>query len=400
MIKPELLSPAGNLEKLKIAFNYGADAVFVGGNVFGLRKYADNFSLDELKEGIAFANERNKQVYLVLNGFAHQSDIEALKPYLDQLQAIQPNAFIISDMGVLQLAKTRTNIPLHVSTQASVTNVYACKLWKDAGAKRVILAREVSIEDCKTILKHCDIELETFVHGAMCASYSGKCVISNYTSGRDSNRGGCIQSCRHNYHILDSERDLDTTLHIMNAKDLNGITLLPQLMESGIASLKIEGRMKSNLYLANVTSAYRKAIDFIWENPNTSNSDLIQSLSNQLSDVSNRQFSTGGLDTRPDSASINQAFGHYEKKIEFVGTVKSVNSNHIILDVKTSFSPQDTLGIILQKNGERVQFSTPTIQTISGDFLQKTNPNSLAVIPGSGECQKAEPLDVVYKLLV
>ena len=195
--KPELLAPAGNLEKLKTAFAFGADAVYVGGHVFGLRKYADNFTLNELDAAIQLANKMDKKVYVVLNGFAHNSDLEALETHLKELEKIQPHAFIIADMGVFQLAKRFTTIPLHVSTQAGVTGRYGCQFWLEAGAKRVILAREVSLDDCRGIKSKVPVELEVFVHGAMCASYSGKCVISNYTSARDSNRGGCIQSCRH-----------------------------------------------------------------------------------------------------------------------------------------------------------------------------------------------------------
>ena len=296
MTLPELLAPAGNLEKLKIAFRFGADAVFVGGKVFGLRKYADNFDLTELKAGVDLANQLGKQVYVVLNGFAHEADMDALHDHLAELEAIQPHGFIISDMGVFQLAKRLTTIPLHVSTQASVTNAAACQFWKEAGASRIILAREVSVAECREILAEVETELEVFVHGAMCASYSGKCVISNYSAGRDSNRGGCVQSCRHPYHVADDHGpDAAYTRHIMNAKDLNALMLLPEIVQSGIASLKIEGRMKSNLYLANSVRAYRLALDAI---ANGLEGDALQDhltrLSTDLSLVSNRQFTTGG----------------------------------------------------------------------------------------------------------
>jgi putative protease len=401
--KPELLIPAGNLEKLKIAFAFGADAVFVGGNVFGLRKYADNFSLSELKEGIQLANKLGKQVYLVLNGFAHQSDMENLVPYLKELEAIQPHAFIISDMGVFQLAKKHTTVPLHVSTQASVTNGYTCQMWKEAGAKRVILAREVSIPDCRTILDMCDIELEIFIHGAMCASYSGKCVISNYSSGRDSNRGGCVQSCRHNYHVHSEQADVDYTAHIMNAKDLNGLMQIPAAIQAGVASLKIEGRMKSNLYVANVTSTYRQAIDYYMSLETRPTPSAPPPLlprgdwNTYLSDVSNRQFSTGGLEDRPGAASINTEFSHYEKNIDYVGTVKQCSPElGMIIDVKGPFSPNDNLGILQQHSGDRHLFSPAQIHSLSGSTLEKTNPNSLVIVP---YMEHTQVLDVLFKVL-
>lgn len=381
MKKPELLAPAGNLEKLKIAFLYGADAVFVGGTVFGLRKYADNFSLEELKQGIAIANEHGKQVYLVLNGFAHNSDIDELRAHLDDLQILQPHGFIIADMGVFQLAKQHTTVPLHVSTQASVTNKYTCQLWKEAGAKRIILAREVSIAECKEIKEHLDIELEVFVHGAMCASYSGKCVISNYTSGRDSNRGGCVQSCRHIFELSETIGSPSYSTHIMNAKDLNAISLIPQLIESGIESLKIEGRMKSNLYVANAVSAYRHALDEAY--------DLAAST---LSHVSNRGFSTGGLESRPEGSSINYDMGAYYKELEYVGTIKEASeTTGLILELKTGFTDTDELVRLTPAQAGYQPFkATPT--ALDGSALSTIKQNSLVRLPYQEGCFKYDIL--------
>ncbi len=384
--KPELLAPAGNLEKLTIAFAFGADAVYVGGKVFGLRKYADNFSIKELQDGIRIANEHGKKVYVVLNGFAHNVDIEALSHHLIELQAIQPHGLIISDMGVFQLAKSLTSIPLHVSTQASVTNAYTAKIWKDAGASRVILAREVSIEDCQTIQKHVDIELEVFVHGSMCASYSGKCVISNYTSGRDSNRGGCVQSCRHVFDITSShQKDVDST-HIMNAQDLNAITLVPQLIEAGIASLKIEGRMKSNLYVATTVQAYRHAIDHYPNAPTPL-------LNEHLSRVSNRTFSTGGLASRPKGDSINYTFGGYSKSIEFVGNViQNSSEDGMILAVQSPFQKNEPLHL-LTPNGA-LPLPTDSLQTLDRAPLNTSKPNSLVRLSFVSD---VHPHHVAYK---
>lgn len=388
IIKPELLAPAGNLEKLKIALLYGADAVYVGGHVFGLRKYADNFTNKQLKMAIDFANSLNKHVYLVLNGFAHNDDLQSINDYFDQLNIIQPHALIISDMGVVQLAKERTNIPIHVSTQASVTNKYTCQLYKEAGAKRIILAREVSAQECIEIKEHLDVELEVFIHGAMCASYSGKCIISNYSAGRDSNRGGCVQSCRHNYQLFNAEtNEYIENSHIMNAKDLMAVSVLPNLLKSGVDSLKIEGRMKSNMYVANACKIYREAIDYCYDcliNNQAIDPNKITAWENELKKVSNRGFSTGGLENRPFKQSIRYEFDKYDKSVEFVGTVKHVTDTHLIVENKFPFSIGDTLELV--SPSYKTQFFKVTKFTnLNGEPLEKSKPNSLVAIPFDGK---------------
>jgi len=405
MKKPELLAPAGNLEKLKIALQYGADAVYVGGHVFGLRKYADNFSLKQLKKGLDFAHSLNKCVYVVLNGFAHNDDLAEIETHLHELEELQPDALIISDMGVFQLAKEHTSIPLHVSTQASVTNRHGCQFWKDAGAKRVILAREVSIQDCVAIKSSVDTELEIFVHGAMCASYSGKCVISNYTSGRDSNRGGCVQSCRHTYEIKHEEtREIEDTTHIMNAKDLMGIRQLPSILKSEIESVKVEGRMKSNLYAANIARVYRKAIDAIYDvlvqEPNATFSDeFFTPFEDDLSLVSNRSFSSGGLDERPGGTSIAYDFDRYYKNVEYVGTIKEVRDKEaLFVDIKSSFEPGDTL-TLLQLDGTAFNFTADSIESVLGMPVEKTNPNSFVRLNWPKELSSTTELSVLCKPL-
>lgn len=350
MKKPELLAPAGNLQKLKIAFDFGADAVYVGGKVFGLRKYADNFTDDELRAGVAIARERGKKVYVVLNGFAHDVDLAALESHLKVLDEIGPDGFIISDWAVADMARRHTRVPLHASTQASITNWRAVSEWVAFGASRVILAREVSIEDCKYILEKCPTELEIFIHGAMCASYSGKCVISNYSAGRDSNRGGCIQSCRHEFRISDDSGQADTT-HIMNAKDLMGIRYIQAAIDAGIDSLKIEGRMKSNLYVANACRTYRDAIDYLWECKQACQAPDLARLTGfeeRLNRVSNRTFSSGGLGHRPGGESIHYEFGGYTKSIDIVGTVIGENGGQTLVESKSPI-----------RVGDQVQFLTP-----------------------------------------
>lgn len=394
--KPELLSPAGNLEKCQIALTYGADAVYIGGHVFGLRKYADNFTASQMRAAISFAHERSKKVYVVLNGFAHDVDISHLKAHLLELEALQPDALIVSDLGVFRLAKSLTSIPLHVSTQASVTNTFSCEFWKKEGASRIILAREVSLSECAMIKKNLDIELEVFIHGSMCASYSGKCVISNYTAGRDSNRGGCVQSCRHEYEIFSdtSEKQNLGAVHVMNAKDLMGLSLLQDMMKVGIDSVKIEGRMKSNLYTANVSSCYRFGIDSAYDALCSGNPLLFEpeSLKEQLGMVSNRQFSEGGLSENAFADSINYEFDAYEKTIEFLGTVQDVYSDgFMIVEVKHGFLSTDSL-YLFHSNGSRESFLLDAVYSLDGASLSKTKPNSFVKL-------KAPPSVSKYSLL-
>ena len=396
--KPELLAPAGNYEKAMIAFHYGADAVYVGGTVFGLRKYADNLSDSELKNLITYANKHNKLVYVVLNAFAHNSDIEPIKAYLKILETLQPHALIVSDIGVMKLVKTYTSIPLHVSTQASATNAFACQYYKDLGASRVILAREVSINDCIEIKKTCNTELEIFVHGAMCASYSGKCVISNYSAGRDSNRGGCVQSCRHTYQLIDPDSgSKQQRTHIMNAKDLMGIDTLPNIIKANIESVKIEGRMKSNLYVANAVSAYRNAIDYCHLKL-TQNQPLdttyLTTLKTQLSAVSNRTFSTGGLEHRPHGSSLNTQFSHYQKNVQYIGLVHTTDQNgNWICSIKSDFTNSDKL-LLLTPNKPFQPISFSNYTDIQNNPLEKAKPNSIIKLTTQ---TPIEPLSLLVK---
>ena len=392
MNAPELLAPAGNFEKLKIAFAFGADACYVGGTVFGLRKFADNFSVSELYQAVNYANERQKKVYVVLNGFAHEEDIPDLIEHLKVLEDIQPHGFIISDLGVFELAKTYTHVPLHVSTQASVTSWRGCQFWKAAGASRIILAREVSISECQRILSKLDIELEVFIHGAMCASYSGKCVISNYSSGRDSNRGGCVQSCRHTYELYDQEGRHNDTAHIMNAKDLMAIEQIPALIDSGIHSLKIEGRMKSNFYVANAVKAYRTAIDEYLENGKIDTQELIEALHRP----SNRQFSSGGLSSRPTASSIHYQFSGYQKNNEFLGTVKHVTDQSVFVEFKQPPKIGDLISI-LKQSGTVDNFKLDVCYNMAGQLIESIHPSSMIRFPKPSTKESIQALDIVFR---
>lgn len=268
-IKPELLAPAGDLERLKIALLYGADAVYFGGAVFGLRANAINFSMEDIKESVAFAHNLGKRVYVTVNIVLHNKEIETLVSYLKELDALGVDAIIVSDPAVIQLAKQNTKLEIHLSTQQSTLNYEAIKFWKKQGVTRIVLGRETSREEILAIRKNVDIEIETFIHGAMCSSYSGRCVLSNFMTARDANRGGCSQICRWTFNLLDDslkplkgERDFTFC-----TKDLSQLKYIPEMMDMGITSFKIEGRMRSIYYIATIVHTYRTVIDEYFNNP-------------------------------------------------------------------------------------------------------------------------------------
>ena len=280
MRKVELLAPAGDLERLKIAFTYGADAVYIGGEIFGMRSAAKNFSKEDMIEGVNFAHERGKQVFVTINIIPRNDDLLQLKDYLLELQEIGVDAVIVSDPGVFTYVKeTIPNMEIHISTQASTTNAASAAFWYNQGAKRVVTARELSFEEIKELRENtpADMDIETFVHGAMCMSYSGKCVISNHTTGRDANKGSCAQSCRWKYTLMEEVGpgeykqvldDIDPEF-FFNSKDLCMIQYIPEIFDSGITSLKIEGRMKTAYYVATTVRAYRRALDEYYKDPET-----------------------------------------------------------------------------------------------------------------------------------
>lgn len=275
--KPELLAPAGNLEKLKIAVHYGADAVFLGGQEYGLRSNADNFTMEEIKEGVEFANRYDAKIYVTTNIIAHDENIEGLEDYLCQLEATGATGIIVADPLIIETCKkVAPKLEIHLSTQQSLSNYKAVEYWKEEGLDRVVLARETGAMEMKEMKDNVDIEIEAFIHGAMCIAYSGRCTLSNHMTARDSNRGGCCQSCRWDYDLLavDEEGELDLFYQdgevvpfAMSPKDLKLIESISQMMDIGIDSLKIEGRMKSIHYIATVVSVYRKVIDAYAEDP-------------------------------------------------------------------------------------------------------------------------------------
>lgn len=338
MKKPELLAPAGNMEKLKMALLYGADAVYLGGKTFGLRAFGGNFTNEELQEAVDFAHKLGKKIYVTVNIFPHNSDIAKLPAYLTFLNEIKVDAILVADLGIFTLAKEYApDVELHISTQANNTNWAAVNAWAELGASRVVLAREMSLEEIKEIREKCSVELEMFVHGAMCISYSGRCLMSNYLTGRDANRGSCAQPCRWNYALVEEKRpgqyfpvlEDERGTYIFNSKDMCLLPYLPDVIASGVDSLKIEGRMKSVHYAASVVKAYREAIDSYFAAPEQF--EVKKEWVEELDKVSHRAYTTGFYYGRPTEKDQIYGTSSYTQTSDFVGLV-------LDYDEKTGFA--------------------------------------------------------------
>jgi len=341
--KPELLAPAGNLEKLKMAIIYGADAVYLGGENFGLRAGAKNFTLKQLAEGIKFAHDRGKRVYLTLNIIPHNEDLVGLPEYVAKLKELDLDAVIISDPGVLKIVKNIIpEMEVHLSTQASTTNYAAVNFWYEQGVRRIILARELSLEEIKEIIKKSppDMKIETFVHGAMCISYSGRCLLSNYMVSRDANRGDCAHSCRWRYYLMEETRpgeyfpvyEDEKGAYFFNSKDLCMIEHLPSLIEAGISAFKIEGRMKSSYYVATVVKAYRHLIDSYFSKPKEYFCD--EKWLDEIKKVSHRYFTTGFYFTKPGGEEQRYDSSAYIKTYDFAGLILEYDADNQIATIE------------------------------------------------------------------
>lgn len=357
--KPELLAPAGNLEKLKIAIEYGADAVYIGGEEFSLRVAADNFTNDEIKQGVDFAKARGKKVYLTANIIPHNKDIDEYGGFLRDVKDLGLDAVILSDLGMFDVTKELApELEIHISTQANNVNYRSAQKWYEMGAKRVILAREMSLDEIGEIRRRTDkdLELEAFVHGAMCISYSGRCLLSNYMAGRDGNGGACAHPCRWKYYLMEEKRpgeympvfENERGTFIYNSKDLCMINHIDKLVESGLTSFKIEGRVKSEFYVATIVAAYRRAIDSYFENPDTwePNPEWLS----ELKKVSHRDYTTGFYFGRPGGTEQHYASSSYIREYDMVGVAEGY-------DEKTNMAK------IVQKNrffkGDEVEFLCP-----------------------------------------
>ncbi len=326
--KPELLAPAGTLEKLKIAVHYGADAVYLAGTRYGLRAFAGNFTPPEMAEGIAFAHAHGAKVYVTVNIFAHNEDLDGLEAYLLELESLGADAILLSDPGILRIARrTVPALPIHISTQANTTNYAAVQQWQDLGAARVVLARELSLSEIREIRARTTAELELFVHGAMCISYSGRCLLSRYMADRDANRGACAQACRWNYHLVEEKRPgefypIQEDAHgsyVFNSQDLCLFPELPRLMDAGLASFKIEGRMKSAYYVATVVRAYRNGIDACFGDAALEADPGFWM--EELQKVSHRPYTSGFCFGRPEDGALRAESADCLKPYEFLGIV-------------------------------------------------------------------------------
>jgi len=377
MEKIELLSPAGDMEKLKTAFYFGADAVYMAGKQFGLRAFSNNFTLDELKEAVNLAHSLNKKIYITLNILAHNIDFEGLEEYVKYLDKIKVDAVIISDIGIMSVVKrVAPNLEIHISTQASITNKYSAMEYVKMGAKRLILARELSLEEIKEIRDYIpkDITIETFVHGAMCISYSGRCLLSNYLTNRDSNRGACVQACRWEYCIREKNRDNYLEIqednrgtYILNSKDLNMIEYIKELYNIGVRSFKIEGRMKSPYYVATITNAYRRAIDDFYENK-----PFNEILKLELEKASHRKYTTGFYHKNDDKECLESSTPIQTH--EFVAKVKeNAKDGYCLIEQRNRFKVGDELEVLSPNDNFNKIIKVEELLNTEGAIVEDAN---------------------------
>lgn len=370
----ELLSPAGNMEKLKTALHFGADAVYLSGKRFGLRAASDNFDEAELKTAVETAHERGAKVYVTLNILAHEADFSDMAEYIRYLNDIKADAVIVSDLGILSLVrKTAPTLAVHVSTQASVTNSYAARFYADLGVKRIVLARELSLEEIKKIRDALpqETELEAFVHGAMCISYSGRCLLSDFTTGRHANHGECAQSCRWEYAVAEKSRGEYMPVeqdgrgtYIFNSKDLNMIDYIPRLAAAGVHSLKIEGRVKSAYYVGSVTNAYRRAID-VFESG--SEYKLSQNIVDCLYKTSHRQFTTGFY--LGESGGQCYETAKPQSDYEFCGIVVGNRGGKTAVEMRGRFKKGDRLEILSAGFSDGREFAVGNMTDENGEVV-------------------------------
>ena len=377
---PELLVPASSLEVLQVAVIFGADAVYIGGEAFGLRAKAKNFTNEEIREGIAFAHEHGVKVYITANILAHNDDLEGVRKYFEELREIGPDALIISDPGVYQIAKeVCPEIERHISTQANNTNYGTYQFWYQMVAKRVVTARELSLEEIREIRSRIpeDMEIETFIHGAMCISYSGRCLLSNYLTGRDSNQGACTHPCRWKYSVMEESRpgeyfpvyENERGTFIFNSKDLCMIEHIPDLINAGIDSFKIEGRMKTALYVATVARTYRKAIDDYLKDPALYEENMSW-YQEQISNCTYRQFTTGFFYGKPTQEAQIYDNNTYIKEYTYLGIVGETNEEgKYCISQRNKFSVGEQIEV-MKPNGDNIEATVKSIQDEEGNQME------------------------------
>ena len=374
---PELLVPASSLEVLKIAVVFGADAVYIGGEVFGLRAKAKNFTLEEMREGVDFAHAHGVKVYVTANILAHNADLDGVRQYFEELKSVGPDALIISDPGVFMIAReVLPDMELHVSTQANNTNYGTYQFWQKQGAKRVVSARELSMAEIKEIRANIpdDLEIETFIHGAMCISYSGRCLLSNYFTGRDANQGACTHPCRWKYAVVEESRpgeylpvyENERGTYIFNSKDLCMIEHIPELIDAGIDSFKIEGRMKTALYVATVARTYRRAIDDYLESPELYQKNMPWYL-DQISNCTYRQFTTGFFFGKPSQEAQIYDSNTYVKEYTYLGIVGAANAQGLYeIEQRNKFSVGETIEV-MKPDGSNIEVVVQRIVNENGE---------------------------------
>lgn len=391
MHKPELLSPAGNMEKLEVAVAYGADAVYLGGSRFGLRTAAASFDVEKLQRAVSFAHAQGVRVYVTVNIFAHNRDIAALPGYLKELQQLEVDAVIASDPGVIELAaQAAPGLPVHLSTQANTTNWMSARFWEQRGIKRIVLARELSLDELREISSKVGLELEVFVHGAMCISYSGRCLLSNYMTGRDANWGDCAQACRWKYALMEEKRPGEyfpfgedaRGSFIMSSKDLCLLEHIPNLLAAGISSFKIEGRVKSIHYVATITKIYRRAIDAYWADPD--NYHVYPEWIEEIGKVSNREYITGFIDGPPGKSGFVPVEGIYQRSYTFVGVVKGYDhtKNAVKVEQRNHFSRGESLEV-MPPIGKEFKYIVHQMYDEDGSAIDRApHPRQTVYLPG------------------
>lgn len=389
MRETELLIPAGSLEVLKTAVIYGADAVYIGGEAFGLRAKAKNFSNEQIKEGIAFAHERGVKVYITANILAHNDDLAGVEEYFEELREIKPDALIISDPGVFAIAKrVLPDMEIHISTQANNTNYGTYLFWYEMGAKRVVTARELSLKEIKEIRDKIpeDMEIESFMHGAMCISYSGRCLLSNFMVGRDANQGACTHPCRWKYSIVEEKRpgeympvfENERGTYIFNSKDLCMIEYVPEMIEAGIDSFKIEGRMKTALYVATVARTYRKAIDDYKKDPELYKANM-EWYKAEIAKCTYREFTTGFYFGKPDETTQIYDNNTYVKNYTYLGTVEELdNRGFARIEQKNKFTVGETIEV-MKPDGRNLEVIVKGIYNDKGES-QESAPHPQQVL--------------------
>ena len=376
---PELLCPAGSFEKLQVALSYGADALYLSGQKYGLREASDNFSHEELAQAVPLAHAQGVKIYVTLNGFLQDADMEGVPAFVRRLSSLGVDGVIVSDMGVLALVRRHSDLRIHLSTQASCLNGEAAQWYRRMGVHRIILGREVSIEEAAQIKSQCGLEVEMFVHGSLCSAYSGNCVISNYTRGRDANRGGCAHSCRFEYQ-LDHEDGSSDRRYFMSSKDLNGLALIQEFARAGIDSIKIEGRMKGHYYAGVTAKVYADALKHYSRQGNLLPEQIARG-EDILQQLSHREYYAGNLQGRDNTDSLYSGRLKQENDYGIAAvTVESLPDRHLVMQAKNPFDAATELNLI-PFEGEPHLLDTASLQTLTGEPLSKVRPGMLIKHP-------------------